>query len=337
MQNQKTFNKTGILMILVLNSLMLFFNACTKEDEPNSESSNTAWKFAVVGDTHVTNNSDTIKEMIPFMLEDDIDLILIAGDIVEGGKLTTANELEAELKMWLAIFEPLYEKGIGVYPIRGNHENDATNNLRAWNTIFSGDKALPQNGPEGEVNLTYSFKHKNALFMALDTYINIHKVNQSWIDEQLIANEKPHIFSFGHEAAFKVFHSDCLDDFPTERNTFWESLSNAGAKTYFCGHDHFFDASLINDADGNSENDIYQCLVGGGGGWIMPKYRYNGENSHYTIEAKYHRPKHGYALVEISGETSEDLDVTITWKERIESDNLVTYTSTTNVIKYKIQ
>jgi len=207
--------------------------------------------------------------------KDSIDLILLCGDIVQGGKQTTSAELEIELKMWQSIFEPLYAKGIGVYPVRGNHEDDANDDITAWNNVFADSRTLPQNGPSDETNLTYSFKHKNALFIGLDTYVNIHRINQTWLDQELALNEQPHIFTFGHEAAFKVFHSDCLDDFPTERNTFWKSLADAGVKTYFCGHDHFFDATEIDDGDSNAENNIYQCLVGGGGGWLMHKYRHN--------------------------------------------------------------
>ncbi|BAX78733.1 metallophosphoesterase family protein [Labilibaculum antarcticum] len=320
------------LLALILHSII----ACGKEsdgieitDEPIS------WRFAVVGDTHVGYNSDTIAEMIPYLLEDNIDLILLCGDLVEGGKKTTAEELETEFEMWQTIFQPLYDKGVGIYPVRGNHEDDADDNIMVWNSIFTGDKALPQNGPTGETNLTYSFQHKNAMFIGLDEYVNIHKVNQSWLDEELASNEQAHVFVFGHEAAFKVFHSDCLDDYSTERNTFWNSLTEACVKTYFCGHDHFFDATQIDDGDGNTENDIYQCLVGGGGAWLMPKYNYNGENSPYTVNAKYHREEHGYALVEISGETESDLNVSITWKERTVEGASVEYLATSYVITYE--
>lgn len=323
------------LLGLIIAFTMLLIN-CNKEEDSNSTVESKVWKFAVVGDTHVTLNSDTVKEMIPYFIQDNIDLILICGDIVEGGKMTTATELETELNMWQAIFQPLYDMGIGIYPVRGNHEDDANNDIMVWNRIFTGDKALPQNGPSGEINLTYSFNHKNAFFIGLDNYINIHRINQSWLDEQLGENNQPHIFVFGHEAAFKVFHTDCLDDYPTDRNTFWESLSDAGVKTYFCGHDHFFDATEIDDGDGNAENNIYQCVVGGGGAWLMPKYKHNGDNADYTINPIYHRIEHGYALVEISGETSSDLDVTITWKERVVEGTNVKYLSTSNVINYQI-
>jgi hypothetical protein len=296
------------------------------------------WRFAVVGDTHV-GSSDTIAEMIPYMLADNIDCILIPGDLAEGGLAATGAELMTQLTKWQTLMKPLYDNGIGVYPIYGNHEDDARNNVNMWNAVFSGDYDLPQNGPAGEENFTYSVSHKNALFIALDNYKNIHEVNQEWLDEQLASNRAPHVFVFGHEAAFKVFHEDCLDDSLNARNTFWQSLSQAGVKTYFCGHDHFLDVARIDDGDGNEDNDLYQYLVGTGGGWLMNKYsNYNGENTPYSPKRIFHEMEHGYALVEVSGETPIDNQVTITWKKRVwnTTTSANEYVATSNVIQYLV-
>ena len=325
-------------MRLIYSTLIFFFAfslaSCRKSENPVTNAQNKTWRFAVLSDTHVTINSDTIKEMIPFLLKDSISLVLVCGDLVEGGKMKSPALLDAEFSMWRGIFQPLYDKGIGIYPVRGNHEDDAINDIEVWNKHLSGSGAMPQNGPVGEVNLTYSFNYKNAMFIGLDNYINIHKVNQEWLTNQLAANKQTHLFVFGHEPAYKVFHTDCLDDFPAERNLFWKSLASAGAKTYFCGHDHFYDAALIDDGDGNKGNDLIQCVVGGGGGWLMSKYSYNGTNSPYKVNAKYHRIAHGYALVEISGESSDDKNITITWKERRMKGNAAEYYSTDDVINF---
>ena len=52
--------------------------------------------------------------MIPYFIKDSIDLTLLCGDIVQGGKNIRSAELEVELNMWQSIFKPLYAKGIGV-------------------------------------------------------------------------------------------------------------------------------------------------------------------------------------------------------------------------------
>ncbi len=293
------------------------------------------WRFAVMSDTHV-GVSDTAAEMIPFVLADSVDLVLVSGDIADAGKACTPAKLRTQLTQWKSVFAPLYNNGVAVYPIRGNHEADAQKNISVWNDFFSGADTLPQNGPDGEKNLTYSFNHKNAFFVGLDNYVNIHTVNQPWLDQQLAENTRPHVFVFGHEAAFKVFHADCLDDSVAKRNAFWESLANHNVKTYFCGHDHFIDVSRIDNGDGNINNDVYQYLVGASGGWLMSKYNYNGANSPYWPKSLFHDAEHGYALVEVSGDEATDYNITITWKKRtvnpLTSD--VEYLATPQVIKY---
>jgi hypothetical protein len=127
------------------------------------------WRFAVVGDIHV-GSSDTIVEMIPYRLTDSIDCILIPGDIVEGGLAAIGAELKSQLTHWQSIMHPLYDAGIGVYPVYGNHEDDVHNNQTAWDSVFSSDYALSQNEPTNEKNLTYSFTYKNALFIGFHSY-----------------------------------------------------------------------------------------------------------------------------------------------------------------------
>ena len=220
---------------------------------------------------------------------------------------------------------PVYDEGIAVYPVPGNHDvsdNPYINGnyeagVAAWNTVFSGPYALPQNGPVGEVNMTFSVTHKNALIIGLHEYIKYreHMVNQEWLDEQLEANTMPHIFVSGHEAAFKVHHYDCLGYegyHPDERDEFWVSLQNAGVRVYFAGHDHFYNHATTDD-DGDPSNDVHQILVGAAGAptdhWVTG---YDGWNSSWTVELVKHAEEYGYVLVNIDGG-----DVTLTWMERV--------------------
>lgn len=315
------------------NVILLFVIYMACQFKTNSQ---TQWRFAVLGDTHI-GISDTLTEMIPYLLADNVECVLVPGDIVEAGMSSSGIQMQTQLKSWQSAFASIYAKGIGVYPIRGNHENDAHNSITAWNTVFSGNSALPTNGPTGEENLTYSFIHKNALFIGLDEYVNIHKVNQTWLNAQLAANTQPNVFVFGHEPAFKVFHTDCLDDSIAARNTFWKSLKQAGVRIYFCGHDHFVDVAKVDDGDGNTDNDIYQYLVGTGGGWLMSQYsNYNGSNAPFTPNRIFHDMEHGYALVEVSGSGATDKTVTVTWKKRNwnAQTSTLSYIPTTNIIQF---
>jgi hypothetical protein len=201
--------------------------------------------------------------------------------------------------------------------VRGNHEADVPGSTTAWSAAFTGRSTLPANGPAGEIGLTYSFTARNALFVGLDEYVNLHLVNQPWLDAQLAANTaRPHVFVFGHEPAFKAFHSDCLGSYPADRNTFWSSLASAGARVTFAGHDHFFDALRIDDGDGDANDDLFQLIAGSGGGPLFTNVAYNGDNAPYSPVALHHDVSYGYLLVEISGEGGHDLGVTMTWKRR---------------------
>ena len=144
----------------------------------------------------------------------------------------------------------------------------------------------------------------------------VHMVNQQWFDTQLAANTQPHIFIAGHETAFRALHTDGLDNRPAERDEFWASIRNAGGRTYFAGHDHFYDHALIDDGDGNPGNNIHQYIIGTGGArpyaWSPP---YSGNNSYYTVEQLYHAENYGYVLVEVDGP-----NVTLTWMQRQTKD-----------------
>lgn len=284
---------------------------------PGSAPASTAWRFAVVGDTHVTATSSAIPaEIVSALLSESVDLVLVPGDLVEGGRGATAAQMQRQLEAWQSTMAPLTDAGLGVYPVRGNHEADVPGGEAAWASAFSGSLALPSNGPAEESGLTYSFTARNALFVGLDEYVNLHLVNQHWLDAQLAARTVPHVFVFGHEPAFKAFHSDCLGSYPADRNAFWSALAANGARVTFAGHDHFFDALRVDDGDGDADDDLLQLVVGSGGGSLFMNVAYNGDNAPYTPVALHHDATYGYLVVEVSGEGPEDLDLTLTWKRR---------------------
>ncbi len=277
-----------------------------------------AWRFAFVGDTH-TPLTGIPAEIAASVANDDAKLLIVAGDLVEAGAAASTNTLASQLAQWRSEMAPLSAAGIPVYVIRGNHEDDVNNELPVWNNFFSGSYAMPGNGPPDESGLTYSFTHSNALFVALDNYVNLHRVNQPWLDQQLGQNTRPHLFVFGHEPAFKAFHTDGLHDYPAARNTFWSSLGAAGAKVYLCGHDHFYNVARLDDGDGNPANDLYQFIVGTGGttNWPVNRYNYNGTNAPFTpVNVASVTNNYGYLLLELSGPGSSDLGVSVTWKQR---------------------
>ncbi len=271
------------------------------------------WTFIAVGDSRGSDdgvNAAILSDLAAEIVIQNPVLVVFPGDLVNG--YVDQATLEAQLLTWRDLMQPVYDAGIGLYPVRGNHDVGSPAGTTAWNNVFSGPYALPANGPAGEENLTFAVAHENALFLGLDQYITSHRVNQDWIDGQLAANTAPHVFAFGHEPAFEVDHTDCLDDYPANRDAFWLSLENAGGRVYFAGHDHFYDHALADD-DGDPNNNVHQLVVGTAG---APLYSwsggYNGDNGDYTLENLRHARAYGYVLVVI-----DDFDVTLTWIRRV--------------------
>jgi hypothetical protein len=299
------------------------------------------WRFIVTCDSRGTDNGINqviLGELVSEIIKLEVDFVLFPGDLVYGYSAAGPRQFESQLRTWVSAMEPVYNARIAVYVTRGNHElgdvwglypdagadpND--NYMRRWLNVFGSDfnpeQKLPDNGPAGEQYMTYSVTHKNAFIACLDQYGGVrhefvHKVNQAWLDTQLAANTKPHIFVAGHEPAFQALHLDCLGDHPADRDAFWASLKNAGARTYLCGHDHFYDHARVDDGDGDPSNDLHQYIVGTAGAtlytWSPP---YDGNNTNYSVEQLYHARRYGYVLVEIDG-----LDVGLTWMERSSND-----------------
>jgi hypothetical protein len=241
-------------------------------------------------------------------IDEAVDFIMVTGDLVNGS--ADPIVLESQLTTWRTSMQPLYDLSVGVYPCRGNHD---TGSREAWDAVFFGAYELPGNGPPDEENITYSFVHENSLFVVLDEYgSHPNRVNQAWLDTELASNMQPHVFIFGHVPAFSVYHLDCLDDYPNERNLFWQSIAQGCGRVYFTGHDHFYNHARIDDGDGNADNDLHQIITGAGG---APMYDWNGiyggNNGSWIPQLVFHDKQYSYILAEVDG-----LTVTLTLKHR---------------------
>jgi hypothetical protein len=290
--------RTVSLLSLMALAMLLLSNAFSENSDSGSRPGQ--WKFAVLCDTRGDDinspNKTCINDTFTRALAEEIarsgcDLVLVAGDLVNGVSNNGSTSFSSQFKNWKSAMQPLYNAGVEVYPVRGNHENGHEISNLTWPPILSpppkppetepgiieaflgafNESYIPRNGPKGETGLTYSFAHKNAFFIGLDEYINPHRVNQVWLDNQLENNVLPHVFVFGHEPAFKITHPGCLAYYSKERDAFWENLGQGRAKIYFCGHDHLYNRAHINDSSGC---EIYQMVTGSGGApmerWTPP-------------------------------------------------------------------
>ena len=254
----------------------------------------TPWRFIAVGDTRSADAATVVNRMIVGELANeivrqDVRFVVLPGDLVYSGSLSAFQQ-------WKDLMAQVYAAGIPVLPVMGNHD---VADVAAWKQVFGPD--IPDNGPAGEIDRTYSYAHENVLVLALDNYVTSGRVNQGWVNSVLAANTRPHVFAFGHLPAFKANHADCLDDYPAERDAFWNSLRAANAGAYFAGHDHFYDHARIDDGDGNPDNDAHQLIVGSGGAPFHTSYAYDGINWPWTPVNEFHEAQYGYTLVEIDG------------------------------------
>jgi len=184
------------------------------------------WKFLVYGDSRGTSLSNQVKTTILTELAEATTnempaFVLVPGDLVYSGNTSA-------FQSWTNTMAPMYEAGIPVYPVIGNHDDD---DINAFIGVFGAD--IPGNGPAGEIDRTYAITYSNALVLALDNYVSLGRVNQPWIDSVLASNYMPHVFAFGHLPAFKVSHWDTLDDYPLDRNTYEWTVPTDASNAFF--------------------------------------------------------------------------------------------------------
>lgn len=326
-----------VLLLLLLSAPVIGVGAPLQEYA-------TPWKFAVISDTQgdnsERNNKSCINDEVVRAITDDIVrenpvFVLVAGDLINGWFRNGGTGYAAQYANWREAMKPVYQAGIQVYPVRGNHDSGPERLAlpplpshlepppdtpillkKAFKDTFP-ESYIPKNGPVDEEGLTYSFTHKNAFIVGLDQFTGgQHKVSQSWLDRQLAGNRSPHIFVYGHEPAFETGHKDNLSFYPEERDAFWNSIGRAGAKIYFCGHDHFYNRAMVPDNDGNQ---IRQIIAGTGGGVLRTWSGVYKDGK--RVQGEYHNNNHhGYILVTIDG-----LKVTIAWRAMVREDDAVTW------------
>lgn len=275
-----------------------------------------AWRFVAMGDTRGTSNLDPINttvlpEIAVEIVRQHAEFVIVVGDLAYVGS-------QPFFSNWKNIMAPVYNAGIPVLPVLGNHD---ANDLTSYLNLFSAD--IPTNGPAGEKYRTFAFRNKNVLMIGMDNYVTPARVNQSWLNNVLAQNTLPHVFVYAHQPAFKVNHADCMDDYPSNRDVFWQSLIDNNCKIYFSGHDHMYDRLRA--------GGIYQMIVGMGGAPLHTgTYPYNGSNSNWNPVKQYHEAQFGYSLI-----TIDDLTVTIEFWRRQSSAVGAVY-SPTDIWSYTI-
>lgn len=294
------------------------------------------WRFVVACDSRddiYTPDSDDpdeydgvnnyrLQEIANAIKAEKAEFVLFPGDLVNSGTTTQLNRWRYGDSHGNNLMKDVYDAGITVMPIRGNHDVGGN-----WENVFY---EIPDNGPSGDEGFTYYIEHRNALFVGIDVYKGTnHQVDEptrNWLNGVLSSSQKKHVFVATHDPAFKVQHTDCLgleafwEDY---RDPFWHILEDESrCRLYFCGHDHFYDHAWIDDGVSGTE-DVHQMVVGTAGAPLRDyDGTYNGFNGSWEPTRIEHEDKdigdycYGYVVVEVWGKAN----VTTHWKHRVNVD-----------------
>ncbi len=190
------------------------------------------WSFGVMSDTQWTiavdpagNNPNgvsvsIINQINQQFIDKGVKFVIQVGDLTENGN-------NADIALRAAAAKPLYNAGIGFYPMRGNHETIASpengyaisafqNNFQQTrglgNTYGAANFSSPVLVSENLKGMSYSFDYNNARFIIIDNWATPDKRvdavgyrygysiadQQSWIDYQLDRKNRgtDHLFVF---------------------------------------------------------------------------------------------------------------------------------------------
>jgi calcineurin-like phosphoesterase family protein len=266
-------------------------------------------------------NQIVTAEIRDAVLREKAQILLWTGDIANvnytaGPKPEDkTNFLKNGLTAWRDIMEPLYTQGVKVLPTRGNHEvfwydenfkeqkiDGATD---IWTKVFSDRYALPVSESE---KISFYYVQNPVLVVGLDSYETEkgHSINQDWLDKVLEKNKQSFIFAYCHEPAFAAGGrhgpDDTLARYADQRDGMWKSLYQAGARAYFCGHDHFYDHMLVTAQDGSCE--MHQLTAGTAGAPFYCRGPYPPEKRWNLKTVRHFDFTYGYILITIDGNSA---------------------------------
>jgi hypothetical protein len=254
-----------------------------------------SWKFAVLADSRAESwdNNDlgvaanTLGILVKDIKNQSVDLVVFPGDMI-GGEPNDPNSLNEQLDSWKLVMKPLYDSGIHVYTVRGNHEYNPYK-MGSRNTIdpsyepFLNRFPLTSGTTSPDGGFTYSFIHKNAKFIGFDQYINrsesfdsslyaLHsnqgQMMNNWVTAQINSSTSLLNFAFAHEMLFpSESHPDCMANDPDSRDVLVAALGTHHG-TYICGHDHMYLRGTASDGNGHTVPELVVGTAGGG------NYRY---------------------------------------------------------------
>ena len=185
----------------------------------------------------------------------DIQFIISPGDIDPPDRvLYTIRKYVSEDMIW--------------YPVVGNHESETVTDMEWLRNFNKHGNLLPNivnSGPSSCLETTYSFDYENTHFVVLNQYCNsvcdtctdgdISDVLYNWLEDDLRNTNKKNTIVVGHEPAYPFpdienqrfrHESDCLNQYPENRDKFVKLLQEFNVNSYIVGHTHDYSIVKIN-------------------------------------------------------------------------------------------
>ena len=151
------------------------------------------------------------------------------------------------------------------YPVLGNHDPESPSTMKYLRAYSQSVPNVVNRGPTGCAATTYSFDWSNAHFVVLNQYYDGFKdwglegdvVPEllAWLEADLAANTKQHVFVLGHEPLISIPDMDngrirhqgnSLDEHPASAIRFQRVLKANDVTAYICGHTHNTSYANIN-------------------------------------------------------------------------------------------
>jgi len=232
------------------------------------------WKFASMADSRGSTNGvnvATLSTIVSRVNAENVDLVIFQGDAVTGS--SSDSTLSSQMDTWLVEMNKL---NCPWYYTVGNHEVQTST---AEENVLRGKVIQTESGPDGYKEFVFSFDYQNARFVFLNSnhYGEAHHVQRSWLSSDFAGTTQPHIFVMAHEPAYpKGPHiGSSLDAYPSERDDFWNIMSNAGVRMYFCGHEHLYARS--------QHGTVMQVINGTCGAPVASGYPGTTAEYHYVV------------------------------------------------------
>lgn len=247
------------------------------------------------------------------------DLTLFVGDAVYGS--SDSLRLRSQWDEWKQVTDTLAHT-VPMYLAIGNHEANVYSHNYDGALIFRDEFVLPTNGPTGFVELAYSFDYGNAHFVFLDSDVynapsRINATQRVWLQNDLQATRKVHKFVFAHEEAYPPSNSthSSLEDYPSDRDAFWNILLANHVDAFICGHIHLWNRDFfIASGYGNSPPDtsVAQIIDGTCGAPIVNGY---GGNYDHFVEWEISGPEVRARVVDNYGVARDSFQYSVTGLE----------------------